>query len=140
MLRVDVALRYYYCDLQNYRERGHYNNRNRRDSYRSRDEEEPEWFTEGPTSQHERIELHGFEKRGTTTPDKEDERLRQAEQDANKQEVKKMVSHKEVEEEEVSHSRESGKELRPRDTDKMLQGRIADLNYYSPASVDHIFV
>ncbi|XP_078337081.1 uncharacterized protein LOC111134449 isoform X4 [Crassostrea virginica] len=92
---------------RNYRERGHYNNRNRRDSYRSRDEEEPEWFTEGPTSQHERIELHGFEKRGTTTPDKEDERLRQAEQDANKQEVKKMVSHKEVEEEEVSHSRES---------------------------------
>lgn len=35
--------------------------RNRHDSYRHREEEEPEWFSEGPTSQNDRIELHGFE-------------------------------------------------------------------------------
>ncbi|XP_048729032.2 eukaryotic translation initiation factor 4E transporter-like isoform X3 [Ostrea edulis] len=63
-------------DRQNFRERGHYNNRNRRDSYRSRDEEEPEWFTEGPTSQQDRIELHGFE-RHSNTPEKEEENWRQ---------------------------------------------------------------
>ncbi|XP_052074666.1 eukaryotic translation initiation factor 4E transporter-like isoform X2 [Mytilus californianus] len=37
------------------------NGRNRHDSYRHREEEEPEWFSEGPTSQNDRIELHGFE-------------------------------------------------------------------------------
>lgn len=35
--------------------------RQRRDSYRHHEEEEPEWFSEGPTSQNDRIELHGFE-------------------------------------------------------------------------------
>lgn len=92
---------------RNYRERGHYNNnRNRRDSYRNRNEEEPEWFTEGPTSQHDRIELHGFEQRSNSTPDKEDENWRQAERQESRQEIKKGTPHKE-EDEETNHRRES---------------------------------
>lgn len=37
------------------------NGRPRKDSYRHHEEEEPEWFSEGPTSQNDHIELHGFE-------------------------------------------------------------------------------
>ncbi|XP_046386068.1 uncharacterized protein LOC124155907 isoform X9 [Ischnura elegans] len=39
---------------------GRYGN-DRRRSYESRGEEEPEWFSGGPTSQHDTIELRGFE-------------------------------------------------------------------------------
>ena len=40
----------------------------RRRNYRE-EEKEPEWFTEGPTSQDDRIELRGFEKLGESEKD-----------------------------------------------------------------------
>jgi hypothetical protein len=96
---------------QNFRERGHYSNRNRRDSYRSRDEEEPEWFTEGPTSQQDRIELHGFERR-SNTPEREEENWRQLnKRGATPQEITKEVRPSKVEEE-TSFREESGELMR----------------------------
>lgn len=101
---------YFFFLKQNFRERGHYNNRNRRDSYRSRDEEEPEWFTEGPTSQQDRIELHGFE-RHSNTPEKEEENWRQM----NRREATTQESRTEVpprKEAEANYRGESGRLMR----------------------------
>lgn len=58
-----VYIDFFFCMLQrDFSDRGHYGYRNRRDSYRNREDDEPEWFTEGPTSRRDTIELHGFEK------------------------------------------------------------------------------
>ncbi|XP_061162294.1 eukaryotic translation initiation factor 4E transporter-like isoform X2 [Saccostrea echinata] len=95
---------------RNYRERGHYNNRNRRDSFRGREEEEPEWFTEGPTSQHERIELHGFDKRRSNTPEKDEGNWRQMEKEeasTRGDKIEEVPQKKEEEEMEENHQGES---------------------------------
>ena len=57
--------------------------RQRRDSYRHHEEEEPEWFSEGPTSQNDRIELHGFEGPKEVTEDRSKGKGEDEEEDNN---------------------------------------------------------
>jgi len=82
--------------------------RQRRDSYRNHaDEEEPEWFTGGPTSQNDTIELRGFEKNEEKKPKKKGEEV------VHKQLVVKEIDHVIVEERmETDESNEENKDIR----------------------------